>query len=421
VIALRLHLRTLPFWWIQPPLLALALAILLPRYGYWVGNWPETGAATQVSAFYLSVVAAGVAAWTSGSATRHRLAEQSAASSVPTAGVEACRLAAVTILLLLPYFLATAVAFTATSRTFPPGIQLWFGYVLMGLLLLLLAITWGWLLGKFLTPTYAGFVASLSWFAFLAFQGAAADLSVATGPAWKQPDPQAIAVRLIFLAIFVGVTVWAPRKQTRLPESRNGLVLPALGAVSVVLAITATQGVSDRSAPPDPLCVNGNIEICLWPEDVKYVPLVHDIDRRLSALPSHWRLPERLHQYGLKQQQIDDGGTTSTQLVGDFQISDGNKWGLALGVSNAVISRTLESCDWDAVRQAGDFSPEALRKWVEFYLADSGTPAYRTSDVSPGMRKAWSQAFEAFTGMSPDQQSAWTRQELDRVQAKYCA
>ena len=81
--------------------------------------------------------------------------------------------------------------------------------------------------------------------------------------------------------------------------------------------------------------------------------------------------------------------------TGDFQIPEGSRWGLAIGLSQAVVSRTLESCDWDAIRKSGDQGPETLRKWLEFHLAGSNDPEYRTSGVSPAMQDAWSAASAA--------------------------
>ncbi|MER5645887.1 hypothetical protein [Streptosporangium sp. NPDC002524] len=418
--ALRLHLRTSPLRWILLPLVALPLAILLSQPGSWVGSWPETGAAVQLSAFFLSVVAAGAAAWMSGSSSRHGLDEQTAAAAVPAARAEAYRLGATTVLLLVPYLIAAAVGFAFTARTFPAGIQLWFGYVLMGTVVMLLAVAWGWALGRYFDPAYSALIALLSWFAFRAFPGETVDLGVVNGPAWRQPDTEALLVRFVFAAVFLAAIVWAPRRPMRRRPNWKGLVFPVTGAAAAVIATMTTTGVSDRHIPENPLCVAGEVEMCLWPEDSRHVPVVEALDGRLSTLPAFWRLPERLHEYGLKRQRVSRGGEVFSQLEGDFRIPAGSKWGLALDLSNAVIAQTLKSCDWDSIRKAEDFGPETLRKWLEFYLAESSTPEYRTSDVSQGMQEAWSVASAAFTEMSPRRQLEWTRQQLDRVKATYC-
>lgn len=411
--ALRLHLRTSPARWTWPPLLVLTLAILWSHPREWVGSWPETGAATQVPAFFLSVAAAAVAAWTSGSAARNRLDDQAAAAAVPAAVAEAYRLAATAILLFIPYAVVGVVAFALTARTFPPGMGLWIGYVLMGVLVMLLAMGWGWVLGRIFNPAYSALTALLSWFVFQAFPGETADLGVVSGPTWKEPDAGALLLRFAAIAVFLLVIVWIRQWSMRWPA----LAIPVIAAAGVAVVTTTTAGVSDRRVPQEPLCVAGTIEICLWPEDAKYVSMVRGLERRASALPAFWRLPGQLHEYGLVRQQE---GSVS-QPAGDFTFPDGSRWGLATGMSHAIIKRTLESCDWDAIRKAEDFGPEALRKWLEFYLAGSSAPEYRTSPLSEDMLQAWSAAARTFDTLPVRAQHDWTRKQLDRVKGDYCA
>lgn len=63
---LLLQLRGNNALWLILPLTLLDLALLFSRATPWVGDWPETGAAGQVPSFYLSILAAGIAAWISG-------------------------------------------------------------------------------------------------------------------------------------------------------------------------------------------------------------------------------------------------------------------------------------------------------------------------------------------------------------------
>lgn len=134
-----LHLRTSPIRWSLPVLLAVDLAALFLRNRSWIGVWPESGAAAQVPAYLLGVVAAGVAAWAAGTQTRHRLGEQLAVARVHPATSEAYRLGATLILLLIPYVIGQVVAFAVTARTFPPGLGLFWGYALLGLFVMVMA------------------------------------------------------------------------------------------------------------------------------------------------------------------------------------------------------------------------------------------------------------------------------------------
>jgi len=394
--------------------------ILLLGPNYWIGIWPETGAAAQVPAFFLSIIAAGAAAWSSGSKKRHNLEEQMAAAAIPAAKSEAYQLGTSMIILVIPYLIGHAVAFALTARTFPAGIQLWLGYALMGTVVMLLAIAWGWAIGRYLSPVYAALVALLSWFVFEVFPGDTADLGVLSGPVWQQPDTRTMLIRFVAVAVFSTVIVWAPPLRTQWKANWERLIFPMVAAAVAIVATVGTAGISDRDAPRNPLCVAGKVEMCLWPENVKYIPMIHSVDARVSTLPASFQLPLRLYEYGLKRRQISYAGETVTQLEGDFDISEGSKWGLALGVSDAIISETLKSCDWDAIRRADDFTPEAVRRWVEFYLTESSTPDYRTSGVPQGIEEAWSAASKVFTELPPQKQREWVQEQLNRLKASHC-
>ncbi|HEY0698625.1 MAG TPA: hypothetical protein VGD43_12545, partial [Micromonospora sp.] len=80
--AFRLHLRNCPVRWALPVLVALDLAALFLRSRYWIGVWPETGAAAQVPAYLLAPLVAGAAAWAAAAPVRQRTGEQVAAARV---------------------------------------------------------------------------------------------------------------------------------------------------------------------------------------------------------------------------------------------------------------------------------------------------------------------------------------------------
>jgi hypothetical protein len=166
VSGLWLHVRNSPIRYALPVLIAIDVAVLLLRNRYWIGVWPETGAAAQVPASLLGVVGAGAAAWAAGAPARHRLEEQLTAARVHPARIEAYRLGATLIVLLIPYMVGQAVAFAVTARTFPPGVHLWLGYLLLGVFVTLLAVVLGWACGKLLGPVFAALTAALG-FLFL--------------------------------------------------------------------------------------------------------------------------------------------------------------------------------------------------------------------------------------------------------------
>lgn len=422
--ALWLHIRTTPLRWVVPPLAVFAVLVLLLRPRYWIGIWPETGAAAQIPAFFLSIIAAGGAAWISGSRKRHRLEEQTAAAAVTTATSEAFRMGTTAIMFTIPYLVGHVVAFALTIGASPPGftgIALWFLYALMGFAVILFSVAWGWTFGRLFGPLYASLVALLSWFAFESFAGDAVGLSVLSGPAWQQPSLDALLIRLAGVGIFWAGLLWASPRLTERQTDWKITLAPLAGAVAAIVAVTSTSGVSDRDPPSDPLCIEGEIEICLWPEDAKYASLVGSLDGRVATLPKEFQLPSRLIQYGLERTRIDYNGQTFIQLEGDFDISEGQKGALALGLSDAIIATTLQSCDWEAIWQAEDLAPEALRRWVELYLIESSTPSYGTFGESSEIQEAWSIAGDIYTELPESQQRDWVHEELESLAENYCS
>jgi len=117
VSALWLQLRTSVARWGFAPLLVLGLAILFGRSRFWIGIWPETGAAAQISAFFVSVFAAGLAAWVAAAVELRGLHEQEAAAAIRPVTIELTRFAAALSWLVAPYLLVAAVAFVTTAAT----------------------------------------------------------------------------------------------------------------------------------------------------------------------------------------------------------------------------------------------------------------------------------------------------------------
>jgi len=419
VTALWLHLRASRLLWALPPLTALILAVLLLRPDYWVGVWPETGAAAQIPAIFLSTVAAGAAAWISTSRTRHRLAELTAASAIRAAAAEAYRLGAVVIVVVVPYLIGQAVAFVYTARTFPVGIHLWFGYAAMGIVVILFAAVWGWAFGRYLSAVYAPLVASLTWLVFQVFPADRAALSVISGPVWQQPNLSVLAVRLAAVAAFTAAVMWARPRRTQWSANRNAPLLPVAAGLVTVAATLSTSGVIDRAVPDRSLCVTGEIDVCLWPEHEKYVPMVRRVDARVASLPAGFQRPARLHEYGIERKQFSYRGQTVTQLEG-IDISEGLQSNLGAGVANAVMTETLKPCDLDSIRQAKDITANAVGRWLELYLGQGSSAEYQAVGAPKEFAEAWSTALAAYTKLTPAQQREWAQQRLAQLATAYC-
>ena len=418
---LILLVRTSFLRWAAIPMIALALTVIFLRSDFWKGSWPETGVAGQIPAYFLSIVAAGAAAWVSGASARHRLTELTAAAAVPPIRTESYRLAVTTAYLVFPYLVGQLAVVAVSASSAGAGRGLWAGYAIMGLLVMVAATVWGWIIGRYLTSVYAALTAVLSWMIFETFPGDAAYLGVVSGPPWLTPDPDSLWIRFAAWAVLVIIVIGTASRlvSSRSELARRGLVV--LGAAGLIAAVVGTPGVTARTPVSEPLCIAGRIEMCVWPESAQYSGLLETVNARLGDLPQELDTPPRLYEYGLLTETVTDGRTTGVEVSGDFTITEGNLSDVALAVSNAVISENLKGCDWDAILNAKDQRPEAVRRWVELRLNANANPGYTTSGVSPEMQSAWDQAGEVFQKLAPADQNTWVRTNLTATRDAYCA
>ncbi|MGK5444854.1 hypothetical protein ACSNN7_23925 [Micromonospora sp. URMC 105] len=420
---LWLHLRSSTARWALVPLAVLGVAVLFGRSRFWIGIWPESGAAAQVSAFFLSIFAAGVAAWIAASVEVRGLHEQAASAAIRPLTIELTRFAAALLWLLLPYLAVAAAAFVATAvESFPPGVGSFFRYILLGAVAVVFATAWGWLVGRLLAPLIAAVCAALSWFIAVSLLGDVADAALVSGPPWMELRLGPIGLRLAAVLVLAVAVCALPWRSGRRGVFRQRVVVALAALVGVVVAHLTTTVVTHRAPVAKPLCVQGKIEYCLWPEHAKYVPLVEDLDRRLAALPVQLPLPERVVDYSLSgsQRWIDE--YSSVQLPGtfapEFDISEGSRWALARGVASAIVSSVFAECDRDA-RPDPERRRDRLFAWLEWRLAGGGTPDY-TTDAPGNLQAAWAVGHRTAGGESEPEQAAWVSGLIAETKERYC-
>lgn len=415
--ALLLHLRSSGLHWLLLPFTALALIVVLARDRFWAGIWSETGAAGQVPAFYLGIAGAGVGAWVSSSRVRFGMVEQVAAAAISRPKAEGARFVGLLVVLVLPYMVGQLAAFAITARTFPAGVQLWFGYLVLGLILIGLATSFGWFMGLFLPPSFAAIAAALLWVAMQLWVPSSTGLAVVSGPTWEAPNPTALAIRSVAIVVFGALLVWAPPRRNEWSTSLAGTMAPVVGLLVGAGSVVLTTGIVVRDPPADPLCVPGAVEVCLWPEDEKYRPMVQSLQTQLVMLPDGFELPSRLVQYGILRSVYRYEGQLLTQLEG-IDISEGNKWALARGVASSIVEETISGCNLDGIIE--DQSPDAVERWLEFHLMNSSDPDYTTVGVPDDIQAAWSTAERVYTTFSERQQRAWVSNEIVAMRARHC-
>ncbi|MGC5031647.1 hypothetical protein [Micromonospora sp. DT229] len=343
--------------------------------------------------------------------------EQTAAMRVSARYQEAVRFLVTHLLLLVPYLSTAAVTYVISLATISaPGQHLWLGYMLMGVLVMVLATTWGWLTGRHLSPVFSALVALLTWFLFLAYVSDRAEFIASSGPPWRTPDMVVMLLRAAAVALLLVVVVATPKTFEVSPTRPRVQLLPGVALALVVVSILGQKGIVDRPPPQQALCLPDRIVVCLWPEHEKFAPMIKDMVARAEGLPDGFVLPARLHEYGT--QVIDT--PAGRQQIGDLDISEGRASALAVGMSTAITSTTFEGCDWDAMSEKNEHTPDALRRWMELHLTETAAPDYTTFGAPEQLHAAWALAAQVYTERSPQEQQTWVTTEIIRIRHAYC-
>jgi hypothetical protein len=426
---LWLHLRNSPVRWALPVLIALDLAILFLRTRYWVGVWPETGAAAQVPAYLLGVLGAGAGGGGAGCPlpppARHATAEQLDAARVRPAVIEAYRMAATIVLLLVPYLVGQAAGFVVTARTFPPGLHLWLGYFALGIFAILLAVVVGWTVGKIFGPMLAALLASLAFLVLLGLLDRQGSAIVVTGRPFVVVDSAVLAFRLGIVAVVLVVLLWVPSfgrlrgRHLTLPAIATALLFVVLLTTSIVIPREPAEG---RAS-----CVSGPTRLCIWPEHEKYLPQLKDVNLRIAALPEAFVVPPQINEFGIDR-GLQYGDQVDLRLENPaaapyFQIIEGSPWSFAGGIASAISAATFrfqdsDNCAWHPVSEADMSRLAILGAWLEAYLAGEAIPDFQT-DAPPQVQDDWARG-RAMLSIASAEQFRWAEGEVNEIRGRYC-
>ncbi|BCL15773.1 hypothetical protein [Micromonospora sagamiensis] len=405
------------------PLALLGIVILFGRNRFWIGIWPESGAAVQVSAVFLSIFAAGVAALIAARVESRGLHEQAAAAAIRPFVIELSRFTAALLWLASPYLIVVIAGFVATAvKLFPPGVGIYFEYVLIGAAMIVFGTAWGWLVGRLLTPLLAAVCAALSWFIGAAFLASTAGAAVMSGPPWMEVRFGAVGVRLAAVLLFAAVVCALPWRADWRGSFGRWVWVALLALVGTVTSFVNTSVVGHRAPVAKPLCIQGVMEYCLWPEHAKYVPMIQDLDRRLAALPVQLPAPERVVDYALSgsTEWIDE--EIEVELPGafppEFDISTGSRWALARGIAAAILDSTFADCG-HRTQPDPDHRWDQLHAWLEWRLAGGGTHDYSTNAPSD-LQAAWSVGRQTAQRKSEQDQAGWVIKLIAEEKNRYC-
>lgn len=415
MMRLALHLRVNPARYAFIPLILVGVGILLVRNRYWAGVWPEAGAALTTCAFFMSLLVAGLSGWVSARNDARRLRTTDSSGVRRPALSEAIRLLMTATWIVGAYVVVGISAAVISATTFmAAGFGQFLRYAALGLVSILFALFWGWLLGRLLSPAVAGTAAILSWFVVQSLVGARSNATPTSGPPWFELNSASIGLRLgavLLLAIAV-----ASARVEHTGRRRQIAVMFAFGAaVIVVVSHLSTTVVVPRPASSTPVCVKGLIEYCLWPEHAKYRAMVEQIDDELRDLPVSLTLPPKIVDYALSGRITYESETAVVTNAGDFppefDISEGSRWALARGIAIAIVGEMTKTCGTDAVEESRT-QIEQLFAWLEWRLAGGGEVDY-TTDAPIEIQNAWAEGRDAAKNLTEEEQQTWATARIN--------
>jgi len=417
--ALWFAIRSSGLWAVIAVLSALAALVMQRSPSYAVGSWLAAGAHGDELAFFLSPFAAATAAWTASVGERAGLDEQLSAAAKSRWRIDSVALVAVVCTALVPYIVGHAVGFALTARTFPPGLQWWLRYLVLGAATLVLAVAIGWLFGRLFPPIWSVVAAAVLTLAWQMYAPTKSGILVASGEPWEGPALSALVVRCVLAAgLIVGSSCLAFKRND---QNRRGRFVAA-GLVSMfavtLFSVQQSHVIALRVIPDDPTCTGEAVTVCLWPEDERQIALVEWFDPRLHDLPPVLALPDTVYQYGLLRSELVDGaGKVHIEPTG-FDISETNRWSYAMAMSEEIGNEILEACP--PIDGIGEYAFAGVVKWIEFRLMRSVTPDYRVSGAPPDMEAAWDEAKDVTENFSESDQFVWVVEKLETVVGADC-
>ncbi|MBB0243168.1 hypothetical protein FNQ90_03330 [Streptomyces alkaliphilus] len=419
------ELRHSSLRWAWPVLVAIDLFALFGRSDHWIGVWSETGAAAQVPAFYLGPAMAALAAWTAARRRRENAGGWMDAAARPAPLMECVHLGTTLAHGVTAYGVGVIAAVAVTLPGGGPHF-FWPGYVLLGLVVIVLCTGVGHAVGRagtslvaaplgtalvlFVLFSFFGFVPQgAEWGLGLMVVSGYPDVVTAAGPMLAR---SALALAVVLVAVAVGRGLRSTPGRPGWP----GVPVAALAAcgflaVSVVGFATAGPVLQQRGVPDEPLCTSHEPRVCLWPESRKYLEEAELMSRRVAALPADlFTSPAAFHETGLR------GETT---MGSGFYIREGEMWEVATSLAIRIQEvSTPPHCDAvtfdeDEKRWAADME---LISWLTARIAGGGKPP-TVNGGPPGVDE---KAVHSIITEPEEVQVAWAEERLATIRDTRC-
>ena len=423
--AYLVELRYSPLRWWFPILTAADIITLFGRGQAWVGEWPQTSVASQISAFYFAPILAAVAAWSSGRVSRTNTASLFYSAARPAWRMELAQLSATATFGLTAYGLGIATATLVTWLSNPDAGFLWPGYVILGAALLIGFAAAGHLVGRWWkAPFAAPAVSGLCGFLAIAWFGQPRQLGlfVLDGSPFYGISWRAVIVRMAIAICLTGAAVTL--KQPRIRRVTTVWTTPHIKATQVCMSLVLLVSLAGlrlagpvqtvRSIPSKPICTNAKPRICFWPEDSKYLPAAESMAVRITRLASFgFTVPDSFYERGLRG---PDHGTD------DFYVLDGSLWDASITLAGQVTTSAIPK-DCPLGKRQVHFSNSSLQEigelnmWVTMYIFNGGQPA----DMHGGPPGVDLNGVARILSWPQQQQYSWVQQHLVNERLIYCA
>lgn len=404
-----LEVRRSPFRFFVPVLLLAEFAMLFGRQTAWIGVWPQAGAAVSTSALVTGPLSAGAAAWIGARWVNIGLRDQVLAGTRswwrPQSGLVASILTYAVGAYAIGALAAEAISWNAAG----PGV-IWPGYVLLGLTTVVSSVGLGVLAGtvfpsRFFTPI----AATLAMYIFQGLRHLPID-----GPVFLQIQALPLAANLFFAAlVLVAAVLVRPRAFEAHRTVRNHVL--AVGSVlGIALSFAATQALGVVQAarmPPATLTCAGTPKVCVWPEDVTYLPALENAAARLAATtPDVLHAPSAYYEHGLRPQQEQNGNAFRLPPLW-FAVGDMATTSLYASMSPFCLPTDQSQLDdWTRAYQEAS-------EWLSRVAIGGPRPA----DIGGGPPLVNQGELDALLTRPAAEQDNWLRERLTLIAEYHCA
>ncbi|MGW9047692.1 hypothetical protein ACWGQL_34885 [Streptomyces lydicus] len=417
-----IELRRSPLRWCFPLLIALDVATLFGRSRWWVGEWAQTSAQVQIPCFYMAPLLAAAAAWTAGRASRNNLDAQLDAAARPVWQIELTQLSATLTYGLTVYGVGAVVAAVTSYPEAGPGF-LWPGYLALGATLLVSFTSAGHLVGRwsrshFFAPVLCGIggLVIIAWFGAPAALG----LYVISGSPFQEVSSPVLLVHCLVAAVLMATAVLLRRRSPGMGGREwagarrhvRTASLSVLTGAAVLGLLTAGPVQVARSAPRQPLCTTGVHQVCLWPEDRKYLPQTEGMADRMSRIPPGlFKIPPVFYERGLRGPRF---------AYDDFYILDGSMWDASVTMAGNIMTASYpKGCPLpidSRITPQFKLASGELNVWLAMRIFGAGVPA----DMHGGPPDVNLHAVAHVTTQPEDVQVEWAKQRLGTIHHAFC-